>query len=126
MLRVAYRSAEHPVVQFLERLVCHHRAVVVRPAANDRVELPQDCCDAVAAQGQPRRTQFLDFAENRFLAWFDQQFVPRLAGLGCRVVPDVEAKEVKPLPQVNDAGLLRGKGEPPLAQPPGSLRRPCD
>ena len=40
VLGVAQRPAKHPGVQFIECLRCDHRAVVVRPAPDDGIELP--------------------------------------------------------------------------------------
>ncbi len=62
--------------------------------------------DVLTPQLEPGVPQLPPEFGYRLLARFDQQFVPRFAGLGGRVMPDVEAEEVKPFPQMNDPGLF--------------------
>src|SRR5262245_36248773 len=114
---VTQGPAVHPVVQIVERPGRHHHAVVVGPAPDDGVEPPQDGPDTVTFQLTPGVPYLLPQRAHRFLAWPDQELVSCPGGLRTAVELDMEAQEVEPLGQVDDARLFLGEGQTAFGQP---------
>src|SRR5882762_6138389 len=110
-------SHEHPVIQLVEGLCCYHWANVVGPSTNDLVELSYHCSDLGPLDLFPVVPEFISDRLNCFFAGLDQEFPSRPCGLGSWVVPDVEAQEVEPFPEVDDACLFLRKGQAALFEP---------
>ncbi len=102
------------VVQRLKGGTGHHRPVVGRPAAHDRVDLAQHRRGVGPSQGLHLDPQPVPDASHRSGARFDQQLVV--------VVADVEPQEVEASIDGHDSRLVLVEGQTPGRQPRGKLR----
>jgi hypothetical protein len=105
---------EHVVVQRGEGLAGHHRPVVGRPAAHDRVDRPQHRRWVRPSQGLELAAEPFPDPSERRRARLDQQ-LPVVAA-------DVEPQEVEPVVSVDDACLVLVERQTSGRQPCGQTR----
>ena len=104
-LDMLYFFVKHPIVQFVKGFFGGSCSVVVRPSAKNGVQFPQDFPDAPSTYCLPCLSHLLSVLLNSFLAWLREE-LPSRFGVGGPVKPDVKAKKVQSLRQVNDIGFL--------------------
>jgi hypothetical protein len=104
-LDMSHFFVKHPIVKLAKGFFGGSCSVIVRPAANNGVEFPQDFLYLPSSYRFPFLLHLLSVLLDGFLARLSQQ-LPSSFGVRGSVEPDVKAQEVEALRQVNNVGFL--------------------